>query len=560
MKNNQEQLETIVRQAQAGETEAYSLLVRRFQDMAVGYSYSILGDFSLAEDAAQEAFINAYCHLSQLREAAAFPGWFRRVVFKQCDRLVRGKQLAKVALDDVSDQIAADFDPVATFEQQEVQIRVRQAITMLPLHEREVVTLFYISQYSQKEIATFLELPVSTVKSRLHTARGRLKERMMTVLQENLPKQRPSRDNEFTEKVMSFLKSVAEGDTTAIKTLLSEEPALAQATGLIKNPLWGSEASALHVAVMYGRKDIVDLLLAHGADIDEKDEKYGFTALHHAVDLADFLSDYATLEMPEFLISRGAKKDIFISLWQGDYQGVKAFLEADPDSANTIGPNQATPLCYARTVEMAQLLLDHGADMHAELNHGCGISKTPIQWNAHNPKVLSFLLDRAGVDIDIFLACVLGDTEQVAAALKSDASLVQARTGVEHVLEADFTPLHLAAKYGHIEIAKLLLKAGADVNATAPAVNNMTPLHLAVWLGRKEEPDALPEMSQFLQQPGVLRLSPEMPRLLLEHGADVKARDSERNLTPLGWAEARHEDETDRSEVIALLREFGAEA
>jgi RNA polymerase sigma factor (sigma-70 family) len=559
MKNNQEQLETIVRQAQAGETEAYSLLVRRFQDMAVGYSYSILGDFGLAEDAAQEAFINAYCHLSQLREAAAFPGWFRRVVFKQCDRLVRGKQLTKVALDDVSNQVAADFDPATTFEQQEVQTRVRQAITMLPLPEREVVTLFYISQYSQKEIASFLELPVTTIKSRLYTARRRLKERMMTVLQENLPEQRPSRDNQFTEKVMNFLKSVAEGDTAVIKTLLTEEPALAQASGLIQNPLWGSEASALHVAVMYGRKDIVDLLLVHGADINEKDEKYGFTALHHAVDLAGFLIDYAALGMPEFLISRGSKKDIFISLWQGDYEGVKAFLEADPDSANAIGPNKATPLCYARTVEMVQLLLDHGADMYAELENECG-TKTPIQWNAHNPKVLRFLLDRAGVEVDIFLACVLGDMKQVAAALKSDASLVQARTGVEHVLETDFTPLHLAAKYGHTEIAKLLLEAGADVNAKAPTVYNMTPLHLAVWLGRKEEPETLPEMSQFLQKPGVLRLLPEMPRLLLEHGADVNARDSERALTPLGWAEAKHEDETDRSEVIALLREFGAEA
>ena len=93
-----EELKFIVQRAQAGDTEAYSLLVRRFQDMAVGYSYSILGDFGLAEDAAQEAFISAHRLLPQLCEASAFPGWFRRIVFKHCDRLIRGKKVKPVAL------------------------------------------------------------------------------------------------------------------------------------------------------------------------------------------------------------------------------------------------------------------------------------------------------------------------------------------------------------------------------------------------------------------------------------------------------------------------------
>ena len=74
-------LDVIVTRAREGETEAFGILVRRFQDMAVGYGYSILHDFQLAEDAAQEAFFEAYT-LSKLREPAAFAGWFRRIVFK----------------------------------------------------------------------------------------------------------------------------------------------------------------------------------------------------------------------------------------------------------------------------------------------------------------------------------------------------------------------------------------------------------------------------------------------------------------------------------------------
>ena len=70
-------LEVIVARAREGEAEAFSTLVRRFQDMAVGYGYSILHDFQLAEDAAQEAFFEAYRTLPKLREPAAFAGWFR---------------------------------------------------------------------------------------------------------------------------------------------------------------------------------------------------------------------------------------------------------------------------------------------------------------------------------------------------------------------------------------------------------------------------------------------------------------------------------------------------
>ena len=57
-------LESIVKHAQVGDIVAFATLVRRFQDMAVGYGYSILGDFHLAQDAAQEAFLEAYVKLA----------------------------------------------------------------------------------------------------------------------------------------------------------------------------------------------------------------------------------------------------------------------------------------------------------------------------------------------------------------------------------------------------------------------------------------------------------------------------------------------------------------
>lgn len=549
-----EELSTLVVRVKNGDSTAYAAIVQRFQDMAVGYSYALLGDIQLAEDAAQEAFINAYFDLPSLREPAAFPGWFRQIIFKQVDRLKRGKRNSSVPLDAAPELASPSPPPAEMIERREAQHELFAAIEALPEAQRQVVTLFYIGEYSQKEISAFLGIPISTVKMRLYHARQQLKEKIV-MIQDNLANQRPSRDSQFTEKVAQLFKATVQGDTAIVKTLLTKEPALAKAVGPAETPLWGAEASALHMAVMYGRKDIIDLLLAHGADINEKDEKYGFTALHHAVDLADFLPDYAALGMVDFLIARGAKPDIFVCLWLGDNEGVKASLEKDPDSANAIGPNRATPLCYARNVETAQLLLDHGADIFFKLEEGAGFT-TPLRWATHYPKVLRFLLGRAGLEIDIFLASVLGDTALVETALKANPALVRARTGPDHALEPDLTALHLAAQFGHIGIAKLLLGHGADVNAKAPAVKNMTPLHLAVWRGRKKELESLSEIAQSAS-PGALRLLPEIPRLLLEHGADVNATDSDRHLTPLGWAEAKHEDETDRSEVIALLKAFG---
>jgi RNA polymerase sigma factor (sigma-70 family) len=181
-----EEFVSLVRSAQKGDAEAYSRLVSRFQDMAYGFAYAFLGDFYLAEDAAQEAFIEAYRCLPELKEPLGFPAWLKRILFKHCDRLTRRKTLELVPLD-AQPAIASSMPtPAEIAERQETAGRVQAAIQGLPVNQRVVTTLFYIDGYSQQEISAFLEVPVKTVKSRLHTSRQRLKERMMDMVQEEL--------------------------------------------------------------------------------------------------------------------------------------------------------------------------------------------------------------------------------------------------------------------------------------------------------------------------------------------------------------------------------------
>ncbi len=213
-------LQSLVIRAQNQDLDAYNILVHRFQNMAVGYAYSIVGDFHLAEDVAQEAFVRAYLELDHLREPAAFAGWFRRIVFMRCNRVTRTKKWPTVDLD--RNMPSSVPDPHTQLEEQETKNRVHQAIQSLPKTEREVTTLYYIDEHSQKEISAFLNIPTQTVKSRLHTARKRLKQRMLTMVKKNLQDERPSNDPNFQVKVIQELEDITQLTDQEIQRMLRQ--------------------------------------------------------------------------------------------------------------------------------------------------------------------------------------------------------------------------------------------------------------------------------------------------------------------------------------------------
>jgi RNA polymerase sigma factor (sigma-70 family) len=197
-------LKELVLRAQRGDIEAFAVLVRRYQGMAVGYAYAKLGDFHLAEDAAQEAFIDAYQLIGDLRVADAFPGWLKRIVFKHSDRLTR-RRPEQVSLEKVDEPLAAEADTTTALERAEGQRQVREAIAALPAAQRQVVSLFYIQRHSQSEIAAFLEVPLTTVKKRLHDARRKLREGMLDMVSETLRENGP--DELFSQKIIAGLRA-----------------------------------------------------------------------------------------------------------------------------------------------------------------------------------------------------------------------------------------------------------------------------------------------------------------------------------------------------------------
>ena len=189
--------------AATGDVAAFAELVQAHQAMAFGYALAILGDFHLAQDATQEAFVAAYCGLPGLRDRAKFAGWLRGIVRHQCYRVLRRRRESPLG-EEARDLLPAPGPTVA--EEVEDREAVRQllaTIAALPEALRAITVLFYLEGRTQREVATFLSLPLTTVNNRLHAARRRLHERRLMTMAETFKQHELSHD--FSDTVVELI-------------------------------------------------------------------------------------------------------------------------------------------------------------------------------------------------------------------------------------------------------------------------------------------------------------------------------------------------------------------
>ena len=192
-------MERLIAKTIAGDTQAFAELTRRFQNIAFAYAVSRLGDFHLAEDAVQESFLIAYYGMGSLREPRAFPGWLRGIVRHECARLRRHHPTSVIPLERAETIVDPASDPVRQLEQRETAETVLNAVMALPTDLREVVTLYYLRDHSQREIANFLDLPIATVNNRLHAARTRLRRRMRILMTDTMQEKKLT--NAFAKRI-----------------------------------------------------------------------------------------------------------------------------------------------------------------------------------------------------------------------------------------------------------------------------------------------------------------------------------------------------------------------
>ncbi|HEX5807298.1 MAG TPA: sigma-70 family RNA polymerase sigma factor [Anaerolineales bacterium] len=168
----------LVLRAQNGDRDAFSELVCLHARGVMNVIYRMYGDVQIAEDAAQETFIQAWLHLSSFRPQASLRNWLYRMgINAATDLLRKQKQIASQDLDDfqLSDP---QLGPEALFSQEEQAAFVQKAVLSLPDASRAVLVLREYEGLSYHEIAEALEIPVGTVMSRLNYARTLLKDKL----------------------------------------------------------------------------------------------------------------------------------------------------------------------------------------------------------------------------------------------------------------------------------------------------------------------------------------------------------------------------------------------
>jgi RNA polymerase sigma-70 factor (ECF subfamily) len=274
--------ESLVKDAQTKTSDgalrhaSFNALIYHFHNMAYGYAHAYLSDPLLAEEAVQEAFIVAYYALESLRIPHAFPTWLRRIVYSECHRILRRRTPLSQPLDAVVDVAAAQPSPQQILETRELQNAVHAAIQALPLAQRIPILLYYIDDYSQEEIAQFLDLSVAAVKKRLERARRSLETRMKPMVQEYLHSERPSSSEQLTQNIhiaIMMQAAALEGQHLLLEQLLIE--------GADVNALDRDGQTLLHWAVKEGDLEAVEMLLNFQADRTIQD-RAGKSALQYA--------------------------------------------------------------------------------------------------------------------------------------------------------------------------------------------------------------------------------------------------------------------------------------
>jgi len=173
-----------VRRVQAGETEAFEVLVEKYKRKTFRLAYSVLRDQEEALDVAQEAFVKAFRSLPKFKGDSAFYTWLFRITMNLAldRRRQRATRTKSMGGEDVPPEewertaVATDPGPDVEAAGAERRARIARALGSLSEHHRSIIILSDIEGLSYREIAEVLAIPMGTVMSRLHNARKRLRD------------------------------------------------------------------------------------------------------------------------------------------------------------------------------------------------------------------------------------------------------------------------------------------------------------------------------------------------------------------------------------------------
>lgn len=281
-------------------------------------------------------------------------------------------------------------------------------------------------------------------------------------------------------------------------------------------------AAPLHFAAVHGDLETIRLLVEAGADVDGEGDDHGVGVLGWATCFVDVRQDVAS-----YLLDHGAKLNLWTAIALDRVDELRAMVAADRSllaTRMTRNQHRCTPLHHAarkNRPRIVQLLLDLGADPNARDATGATALTTASDVGA-DPGIVAALL-AAGLTPDLLTVVNMARYSEAEAMLRDDPSRLGPDGG-------DTIALHISVSKRNLASIRWLLAHGVDVNAKRTMWNlNHTALHMTVESG-----------------------AIEIARLLLDAGADPNVRDDRHHATALGWAEF-----FGRGDMAELIREKG---
>lgn len=167
--------EALITLTLTGNADAFSALAERLYPRAVRTAYMICGNYADSEDIAQETLAICYINRSRIKEPKAFNSYMHktltRLAWKKCRRSGREYPSDEIPEDSFSPRPSAADSVIKREEREEIY----SAVCSLPVKLRTAVVLYYYSELSTRDIAAAMGSPEATVRTRLHSARARLK-------------------------------------------------------------------------------------------------------------------------------------------------------------------------------------------------------------------------------------------------------------------------------------------------------------------------------------------------------------------------------------------------
>src|SRR4029453_14962100 len=167
-----------VRRVHQGDTDSFEVLVRRHQKAIFNLMYRLLGNYDEAAEVAQEVFLSAFKSIHRFRGEASFSPWLYRIGPNPASprrKSLQSSQQRLIPLDGTEVIADGTVDPAKNVEHKEIQQRVQQALNSLDPEDARIVLLRDLQDIPYEDVAEMLDIPVGTVKSRLHRARQALK-------------------------------------------------------------------------------------------------------------------------------------------------------------------------------------------------------------------------------------------------------------------------------------------------------------------------------------------------------------------------------------------------